>query len=155
MSETEGSLPLQLEEVGNSDSATLPVHRMPELCVSDSNLPAGNSISLSPSLNLKEREVVALEAQSKALTSISNFLSGITLKDVLQHTAVHSAASALLGGLTSNDGRQALDARTMKQNAIDISYLLEAVLSKLSSHASSRSREVHDGEELQGFTKDK
>lgn len=153
MPEDKRTDPLQLEEVGDSDSTTTLLHRVPEVCVSDSFLPSGVSESHSPEL-IKEREIKALEVQAKALSEISSFFKGITLKDVLQHTAVHSAAAHLLGGLTSKDGRVGLDARTMKQNATDIAYLLEAVIGKLSSHASSRSREVEDGEELMGFKKD-
>lgn len=162
MSEDKQGCSLPIQELGDSDSPATLLSGMPELCVSDGSLAVGDPLSLPPTVeaakqpignSVEERQITALETQAKALESISTFLSGITLKEVLQHTAVHSAAAALLGGLTSKDGRQGLDARAMKQNAIDISYLLEAVLSKLSSHASSR-KEVQDGEELQKFPKD-
>lgn len=143
---------VSVQELGDSDSPTTLVYRVPEVCVSDSSIATRDSQSLPTSI--EERQLLALETQAKALESISTFLSGISLKEVLQHQAIHSAASQLLGGLTSKDGRQGLNAQTMKQNAIDIAYLVEAVLGKLSSHALSRSKEVHDGEELQGFKKD-
>jgi hypothetical protein len=96
---------------------------------------------------------VALETAAAALTGISNFLSGITLKEVIQHQAVHGSIREILGGLATKDGRNALDARTMNQNAIDMAYLIEKVLGKVTSHAISRTGaapEVKDGEELMG-----
>lgn len=100
----------------------------------------------------KERELAIQEKTATALTSIANFLSGTTLPEVLQTIAVNGAAQHLLGGLTSHAGRQGLDARTMKQNALDIAYLVESVFKKLSSHGASRQgfKEPHDGEELMG-----
>lgn len=97
----------------------------------------------------KERELAIQEKTAVALTQIASFLSGTTLPQVLQTIAVNGAAQSLLGGLTANAGRQGLDARTMKQNAIDIAYLIEQVFKKLSSHAQSRGG-IKDGEELMG-----
>jgi hypothetical protein len=117
----------------------------------DSRLAANHLGDTSP--QLRERETVALEVIADSLKGVSNFLQGTTLPQVLQTLAVNGAAQALLGGLTSSDGRGGLDARTMKQNAIDIAHLIEQVFIKLSSHAASRS-EVKSGEDLMGYKDD-
>lgn len=161
-----------LDEVGDSEVSSVSLDRVQGLPVSDSSFAEGyaehnptllevplQSVELSqrPTVSLsrlEERQVAAQEQTAQALTSIATFLSGVTLKDILQHQAVNGAVHQILGGLAAKDGRNALDARTMKQNAVDIAYLIEQVLGKVTSHALSRSREVHDGEELQGFKKD-
>jgi len=154
-------------EVGGSEVSSVHLDRVPEVRVSDSSLPEHNTIPYPslvaerwnpPSAQAKDREVVALETAAAALTGISNFLSGITLKEVIQHQAVHGSIREILGGLATKDGRGALDARTMNQNAIDMAYLIEKVLGKVSSHALSRTGatpEVKDGEELMGVKEEK
>ena len=154
-------------EVGDSEVSPVHIDRLQGVCV-----PVGGITELDtksdtalvaerwypPSAQAKDREVVALETAAAALTGISNFLSGITLKEVIQHQAVHGAVRDILGGLATKDGRNALDARTMNQNAIDMAYLIEKVLGKVTSHALSRTGatpEVKDGEELMGVKEEK
>jgi hypothetical protein len=154
-------------EMGDSQVSSVHLDRVPELLVSERGLPEHHSKPDSslvaerwnpPSAQAKDREVVALETAATALMGISNFLSGITLKEVIQHQAVHGSIREILGGLATKDGRGALDARTMNQNAIDMAYLIEKVLGKVSSHALSRTGatpEVKDGEKLMGVKEEK
>jgi hypothetical protein len=154
-------------EVGDSEVSSVHLDRVQGVLVSERSVTELHSkpdTSLvakpwyPPFAQAKDREVVALETAAAALTGISNFLSGITLKEVIQHQAVHGSIREILGGLATKDGRNALDARTMNQNAIDMAYLIEKVLGKVSSHALSRTGatpEVKDGEELMGVKEEK
>jgi hypothetical protein len=149
-------------EVGDSEVSSVHLDRVQGVLVSERGVteldtkfdsPLVAQPWYPPSAQAKDREVVALETAAAALTGISNFLSGITLKEVIQHQAVHGSIREILGGLATKDGRGALDARTMNQNAIDMAYLIEKVLGKVTSHAISRTGaapEVKDGEELMG-----
>ena len=128
------------QEVGDNQGASLSVDRVQELCVSGGSIIGSDGQSIAPLLaSLEEREVVAVEGISRALAGISKFLSGITLQEIVKQQAVHGAVGQILGGLAANDGRGALDARTMGQNAIDMAYLIEKVLGKVTAHALSRS----------------
>lgn len=158
---------MPVPDVGDSEVSSVHLNRLSEVLVSERGLPQLDAKLDSPivaqrwnppSAQAKDREVVALETAATALMGISNFLSGITLKEVIQHQAVHGSIREILGGLATKDGRNALDARTMNQNAIDMAYLIEKVLGKVTSHALSRTGatpEVKDGEELMGVKEEK
>ncbi len=101
---------------------------------------------------VQEREVVALETQANALAHIAQFLGGTTLPQVLQQIAVTNGMNGMLSGLVSADGRQGLDARTMKQNALEISTVIQETIKKVTSDLIKKTRPLVDGEEVQGFT---
>lgn len=92
----------------------------------------------------------ALIVLASATDQIANFLTGGGLIKVLNGYARTQAVKEMLGGLTTHDGRQALDARTLKQNAVEIVEAIEQVFSKYQERLSSkepRDPEIHDAVE--------
>ena len=97
----------------------------------------------------REREIVALEGISGALTAFSKFIGTSTLQGTVQALAVNGLMQAITSGLTAKDGRKALDANLIKQNSLESAYLIESLISKVVAHSQSKTP-LEDGEELMG-----
>lgn len=76
------------------------------------------------------KQAQALTTLAEGVRDIATFLNGGGLSSLLSQHARSQIAQGILGGLASHDGRDALDARTMGQNALEINYLIEALFSK-------------------------
>lgn len=97
-------------------------------------------------IELKQTEVTALATLAESTNAIANFLTGGGLLNILNGYSKSQAVKEMLGGLTTHAGRNALDARTIKQNAVEIVEAIEAVYSKYQERLSSkepRDPEIH------------
>lgn len=105
----------------------------------------------------KENEVAvaqtqALDKLASSVCSIAEFLNNGGLQKTLGEYAKAQIAKDIMGGLAAHDGRNALDARFIKQNAVEIIHTIEAVFDKAKERADEkrrgveRDREVHDAE---------
>lgn len=98
------------------------------------------------------RQSASLEVLSNALRDIATFITQGGLTEVLSGFQRSAGANAILGGLAAHDGRDALDARVLGQNAIEINKQVEKVFDKFHEALESRRRgeihdpEIHDGE---------
>lgn len=98
------------------------------------------------------REVVvaqtkAVQELAKGVTQIAEFLSGGGLSKVLGEYSKSQIAKDILGGLASHEGRAALDARFIQQNALEIIHTIESVFDKAKERGEALARgEVRDSE---------
>lgn len=102
-------------------------------------------------------QLIAIKEVGQALTTIATWLTspdGLA-KLMSQHveaTARTGAIKEILGGLAAHDGRNALDARVVAQNAVDVFHHVEAMMDKMKEglkekHSDTpREAELHDGE---------
>jgi len=97
-------------------------------------------------IQVKQAESLALLATS--VNSIANFLSAGGLSGLLSGYARSQAVKDILGGLATHAGRDALDARTLGQNAIEIVEQVEAVFKKYEERLKDTNRdpEIKDAE---------
>lgn len=79
---------------------------------------------------LQIKQAQALTTLAEGVSSIAAFLTGGGLPSLLSGYARSQAVKDILGGLASHDGRNALDARTMGQNALEIVAQVETVFAK-------------------------
>lgn len=101
----------------------------------------------SNELQIKEREVQALETLASATKEISQFLSGGGLGTAMALYARTNSISSILGGLASNGGRSALDARVLGQNSIEIVEQISLAFDKLQEKLEAKMKgEIHDPE---------
>jgi hypothetical protein len=93
-----------------------------------------------------------LHTLASSVQSIANFLCDGSLTTVLSGYARSQAVKEILGGLAAHDGRNALDARVLGQNAIEIVSQVEKVFAKYQetidakNKGEQRDEEVKDGE---------
>jgi hypothetical protein len=98
-------------------------------------------------------------AQTQALTSLATSFNAIAvfitnggLAEVLNEVAKSKAAGDILGGLAAHDGRNSLDARVLKQNALEITHAIEHAHDKFAEIAAAKKRgeerdpDIHDAE---------
>ncbi|OQB10454.1 MAG: hypothetical protein BWY21_00375 [Parcubacteria group bacterium ADurb.Bin216] len=98
---------------------------------------------------LQVRQTEALTTLAEGVKAIAEFLSGGGLNAVLSGYARSQAVQSILGGLATNSGRNALDARVLGQNAIEIVEQVEAVFGKYKERLEEREQrdpELKDGE---------
>jgi len=103
--------------------------------VSDICLIAQDKCSKNLTIEQKNQEVAirqteALTSLAKGVNDIATFLTSGGLTEILSGYARSQAVKDILGGLAARDGRQSLDARVLKQNAIEITHAVEAVFRK-------------------------
>lgn len=112
--------------------------------------------SSTPVIDLiKERDVAikqveALATLSKGVADIAAFLNQGGIQSLLTSYTKGQIASSILGGMAAKDGRNSLDARTIKQNALEITEVMEAVFNKVNERAKEReprNPEIKDAEE--------
>lgn len=70
--------------------------------------------------DLQVSQARSLEVLSQGISDIAAFLTGGGLSELLSGYAKSSASTAILGGLAAHDGRNALDARVLGQNALEV-----------------------------------
>lgn len=97
---------------------------------------------------LEARQTEALATLAEATKSIAAFLTGGGLAQLLSGYARSQAVKDILGGLAAHDGRAALDARVLGQNAVEIVHQVEAVFEKYQERLKDPNRdpEIKDGE---------
>lgn len=99
-------------------------------------------------LEIKQTEALATLAEG--VKSLAAFVTGGGLHAVLSGYAKSQAVKDILGGLASHDGRNSLDARHLKQNALEIVEAIEQVWDKYAERIAAkepRDPEIHDAEE--------
>ena len=79
-------------------------------------------------LEVKQAESLSLLA--KGVNDLAAFVTGGGLSQMLRGYAQSQTVSDILGGLAAHDGRNALDARVLGQNAIEIVTQVTAVWDK-------------------------
>lgn len=95
-----------------------------------------------PPVLLPEKVETALVSIGEGMKAIATFLGGTTLPEIAESMAIMKTVSDIQGGLAAHGGRAALDARTINQNAIDISHLITAAFDHLKKHT----EELRNGE---------
>lgn len=105
---------------------------------------------------LRAQEVEALTVAAHSLSAIAQALCLLpkSLERCVNILVKGQGVNAILGGLAQHDGRNALDARTMKQNALEIVEQMELVFKKYNERMAStelRNPDIVDGEKTQGF----
>lgn len=94
----------------------------------------------------------ALETLASATKEISQFLSGGGLGTAMALYARTNSISSILGGLASNGGRSALDARVLGQNSIEIVEQISLAFDKLQEKLEAKMKgeqrdpDIHDPE---------
>lgn len=92
--------------------------------------------------------VTALVSIASSLESISTFLGGQTLPNVLKSYSIMQCIGQVLNGLTANGGREGLDARTIDQDATDATHRILKAFSHLEESIEARRNGEHSGEVL-------
>lgn len=97
---------------------------------------------------LEVKQVKALSTLAEGVKELSQFLTQGGLATMLSAYSKELSVGQMLGGLASHLGRGALDAQTIKQNALEITELIEAVRKKSTERlaATNRDPEIHDAE---------
>jgi hypothetical protein len=93
---------------------------------------ADELISSTANMTTMPKEFVeSVVTIAESLKGISTFLSGQTLPQVMESYAIMSCLGQIMNGLTANQGRVGLDARTIKQDAIDGTHRILAAFDHL------------------------
>lgn len=104
---------------------------------------------------IAERQVLAAEQTASALTVIAQFLQEGGIEKAINTLVKGNGIAGMLSGLAHHDGRKALDARLLKQNALEIVEQLELVYKKYNERLSSqnaRNPDILNAEESQGLS---
>ena len=107
-------------------------------------------VEVSDDLTIREEQTKALTTIADSLRSLTRFISEGGLVGVLSGYARSQAVKDILGGLAAHDGRNALDARVLDQNALEITQQVEKVFKKYQDTLQSKEKvdpNLHDGEE--------
>lgn len=91
---------------------------------------------------LEVRQTEAIEVLGAGIQQIANFLVGGGLAEMLSGYARSQSVKDILGGLASHGGRAALDARFIKQNALEITEAVEAVFRKYQERLEEKGRDT-------------
>lgn len=94
-----------------------------ELCQEVSTVAKGST-------DILVQQTEALTTLAEGVKAIAGFLQGGGLAQILSGYARSQAVKDILGGLATHDGRNALDARVLQQNATEIVAQVEAVFAK-------------------------
>lgn len=106
---------------------------------------------------------IALASIATSLSSISNFLAGSNLPQLLAQMSIANGVNGMLAGLVQAEGRMGLDARTVQQNATEIAHIIEKTITKVQDHlkashdkdlsgAPVRDPEIKNAEKISGVT---
>lgn len=71
------------------------------------------------------RQAQALAVLAESFKTLTTFITGGGLNQLLQGNAKSQAVTAIVGGLAAHDGRGSLDARVLGQNALEIAKFIE------------------------------
>lgn len=101
-----------------------------------------------PETDVQVKQTEALITLATGINTIANFLTSGGLTDLVSANAKSRIVSDILGGLAAHNGRNSLDAQTIKQNSLEIVETIEAVWSKYQERAKAKDRdpEIHDAE---------
>jgi len=93
----------------------------------------------------------ALTTLAESVKAIATFLTSNRLPEILEGYAKASAVNGILQGLVTHSGRGGMDARLMKQNAIEASEFIEKCFEHYSEKLAAKKMgevdtEIHDGE---------
>jgi hypothetical protein len=86
---------------------------------------------IASAMTMPKELVESVVTIAESLKGISTFLSGQTLPQVMESYAIMSCLGQIMNGLTANQGRVGLDARTIKQDAIDGTHRILAAFDHL------------------------
>lgn len=89
---------------------------------------------------LEVQQTKALASLAEGVNAIAAFITGGGMSELLSGYARTQAVQSILGGLASHDGRNALDARVLGQNAIEITEAIEQVFQKYQSRLASKEK---------------
>lgn len=105
-------------------------------------IPHENSLDALPSFEEMHPHAVkqteALTQIGTALATISNWVTQGGLTEIMTGYAKSNAVKEILGGLAAHDGRNALDARVLSQNALEIVHQVEGVFDKFAEHLKAK-----------------
>lgn len=90
-------------------------------------------------LEIQQQQTAALTTLAEGVNTIAKFIINGGLSSLLSGYARSQGVQSILGGLAANAGRNALDARTMGQNAIEIVEQIEQVFNKYAEVQNSKS----------------
>lgn len=107
--------------------------------VAAENLKAMIKPETSNEIAIKQTE--ALTTIAEALKGVSTFLNQGGIQAVLAAHTKGSIIQAIFGGLAAHDGRNALDARTIKQNSLEIVEAIEQVFNKMHERLQDKNRD--------------
>lgn len=91
------------------------------------------------SLQVKQTE--ALTQLAQGVTAIATFLNGEGLKQVIQTKMTGDIMASITGGLAAKEGRNSLDARTIKQNSLEIVELIQSMFTKMGERLKETNRD--------------
>lgn len=91
----------------------------------------GHGVIAQPQSLLSPIAEQALVNIGDGMRAIATFLGGSTLPQVVESAALLGAMGQVIGGLTSNAGRQGLDARAINQDSIDATHKIISLFDKL------------------------
>jgi hypothetical protein len=121
------------------------------------NLPkelyAGTAVeATSASNDLAVQQAQSLAVLAKGINDIAAFLTGGGLGALVSGYAKSQSIQAILGGLAAHDGRNALDARVLGQNAIEVAEQVMKVFDKMAERVNEKGRdpEIHKAVEPSG-----
>lgn len=98
-------------------------------------------------IEIKEQEVKALTVLAESTKEIATFITGGGLAKMLTGMARTNGINGVVTALVQHGGRQALDARTIKQDAIDAVTRIEEAFKYYQEHiAAKRDPEIKDPE---------
>lgn len=99
----------------------------------------------SPLYEIQVKQTEALANLAEGVKTLAAFVTGGGLQQLLQGYSKAQSVQGILNGLAAHDGRNALDARVIKQNAIEITQIIESCYDKFAEVLSAKQRgEVRD-----------
>lgn len=99
------------------------------------------------SLEVQAEQTKAIQSVGQALQTIASFVAQGGLATLLGEYSRSQIAKDILGGLAAHSGRNALDARFIEQNAIEVNKAIEAIFDKAEEKAKARAAgEIRDSE---------
>lgn len=90
---------------------------------------------------LEVQQTQALTQLAEGVTSIATFLNGGGLMQLVQHKMAGDIMASITGGLAAKDGRNALDARTIKQNSLEVVELIMTMFNKMGERLKDQARD--------------
>lgn len=90
---------------------------------------------------LTVRQTEALVSLAEGVQALSKFVTQGGLQALVAANTKGQIIQAVLGGLAAHDGRNSLDARTIKQNSLEIVETIESVFNKLNERLKDRNRD--------------
>lgn len=90
---------------------------------------------------LQIRQTEALSTLAQGVKELSDFVTQGGLQAALAAHTKGQIIQAILGGLAAKDGRASLDARTIKQNSLEVVEVIEQVFSKMHERLQDKNRD--------------